>query len=77
MATKKKQPRPLPSPFEWIAPIQFAEKVEIVLACLLLLPLLRFLATVFFAGMGALWCQLIYTAFSVFGGDPAKQPPLA
>ena len=66
-----------PAPFEWEAPLLGPEKVEMALACLLLLPVLRVLATLFFAGAGALWCLAVYTVFRPFGHDPRQHPPLA
>jgi len=66
-----------PAPFEWDSPLLWPEKVEMALACLLLLPVLRFLASVFFAGAGALWCLMVYTAFRPFGPDPRQHPPMA
>jgi hypothetical protein len=64
------------SPFEWDAPLHFTEKVEIAIGCVLLLPV-RVIATLLCAGLGALWCQLIYFLFSIFGRDPSKHPPRA
>lgn len=65
-----------PSPFEWDAPLLFTEKLEIAVGCILLLPI-RVLATVVCAGLGALWCQLIFFTFSIFGKDPSKHGPKA
>ncbi len=66
------------APFEWRAgPMHWAEKAEMLVSFLLLLPVLRVLATFLFAGLGALWCLFVYYSFRCLGPDPAKHPPAA
>ena len=67
----------LPAPFEWDAPLYLPEKIEMAISCVLLVPVIRVLATIVFAGLGALWCTFIYYLFSCFGAEPAKHPPMA
>ena len=74
---RRKKAETRPAPFEWESPLLLPEKVEMALACLFLLPVLRVLATLICAGLGALWCTFIFYAFRCFGPNPASHPPLA
>ena len=64
------------NPFEWDSPLHLAEKIEMAISCLFLVPLIRAILSIVCAALGALWCLVVYYLFYAFGADPSKHPPL-